>query len=106
MSLTSMKLSKREAKGDSPVAESRPRFPYGLSINLDDDSLTKLGISTLPEVGAEMLVVGVGIVESVNEHKRQSGSDRNISIQLQKLEVGPLKESTAVGAIDDALKDV
>lgn len=105
MSLTSMKMSKRDSKGECAIDCSDSKYPYGIRINLDNHSLDKLGISKLPEVGTEMIVVGVGVVESANERKRRKGIDRDISIQLQRLEVGPLEESTAEDAVSRAVKD-
>jgi hypothetical protein len=105
MSLTDMKMSKKEAKREHAIeARDEPRYPYGLTLNLDKNVLDKLGIDKLPEVGDEMIVAGIGVIESAHEHSRQSGKDRSVSIQLQKLEVGPLKEPDAVDAVSDAIE--
>ena len=108
MALTNMKLSKKEAKNEFEVAPSRPRFPHGLSISLDDDSLKKLGFDNLPDVGEEFIVVGIGPVENASEHKRQNGVDRSVTIQLQKIEVGPVDgddEESLEAVIDSAIED-
>lgn len=104
--LISMKLSKKEAKAEfSPEkANDGPRFPHGLTIHLDDDSMKKLGFDSLPDVGEEFTVVGVGPVESANENKRQNGIDRSMSIQLQKIEINPVGDSVT-DAIDSAIAD-
>ena len=107
MPLTDMKQSKREAKKNHEVCSDSPRFPYGLDLDLDTESLEKLGITDLPEVGSEMIVVAVGVVTSARTNERAEGkANRNITIQLQKLEVGPLEESTAEDAISKAIKNV
>ena len=111
--LVNMRLSKKEAKEEfEPKADDRPRFPHGLTIRLDDDSLKKLGITELPAVGDEMIVAGIGKIESSHENSRQSGIDRSVSIQLEKLAIGPLDGNTdhntghtAVGAVSKAIKD-
>ena len=110
MSLTSMKMSKKDAKEEFEVkAEDRPRFPHGLTLHLDDDSLKKLGITELPAVGDEMIVVGIGKIESSHENRRQSGVDRSVSIQLEQLEVGSVDDdenpATAVDAVSAAIKE-
>ena len=107
--LTDMKLSKKEAKAEHEISTNDgPRFPHGLTIHLDDDSMKKLGFDSLPDVGEEFIVVGVGPVESANEHKRQNGVDRSMSIQLQRLEIGPVDgddEDSLSAAIDNAIED-
>ena len=104
--LISMKLSKEQATSEVAIGASEgPRFPFGLSINLDDDSLKKLGFDKLPGVGAEMTVSGVGTVTRASENRSQSGVSRDVSIQLEKLKVESSSDATAVGAVTKAVKD-
>ena len=103
--LVDMKRSKKDRKSDEAVSSSHEKFPYGLSINLEDESLTKLGFKNLPKVGTKVKVVAEGVVTSVNTHERSGGKpSRNIAIQLEKMSVkGP--KSTAVDAVTEAIKD-
>lgn len=104
--LTNMKMSKEKAKTEHMCEpESGPRFPHGLRVELNDDSLAKLGMTTLPTVGEEMIVVGIGKVTNVSQHDSGNNKSRNVSIQLEKMEVGPTTEKTAVDAVTDAIKD-
>ena len=112
--LVSMKRTKKDRKHNSDHAVSsidEESFPFGLSISLDDESLTKLGIKELPGVGEEWIVLGVGKVDSVSKSSNQRRVNRNVTIQLEKLEVGPLKAGklapkTAEDAVTEAIKDV
>jgi len=109
MSLTNMKLTKKEAKARNEVAiDSSDRFPFGLSISLDDEALDKLGLA-LPKVGTEMIVIGLGKVTNVSENSGENRrKHRNVSIQLEAIEVEPASKSktpTAVDAVSDAIKD-
>lgn len=107
MTMKSMKLSKKEAKGEVAIdVPDGPRFPHGLTLHLEDETLKKLGIANVPDVGTEMRVVGVGVVESSNQHQSQRRKNRSISIQLQRLDVKPTKKATAEDAVSDAIKDV
>ena len=109
--LTNMQLSKKQSKAEVCCTddEKGPRFPYGLSISLDDDSLKKLGFDTLPAVGTEMIVVGIGKIRSASENRSQRGVNRDVSIQLERIEVEPFEKAankTAVDAVTKAIKDV
>lgn len=105
MSLVDLEMSDDESNTD-PAAPDAPRFPFGLSLSLNDEMLGRLGIDSLPSVGAKMIVAGVGEVTDVSERQGQEGADRSVTIQLQRAEVGPLENNTALDAIDDALEDV
>lgn len=108
--LTDMRLTKKEAKDDMAVpstGEKGPRFPFGLEIRLDNDSMKKLGFDNVPDVGEEFIVVGVGPVTSAHENKRQSGVDRSFEIQLQRIEIGPVDmddEDELASAVDAAIE--
>jgi hypothetical protein len=109
-----MKRTKQDRKRnrDECAISDQESFPYGLRISLDDESLSKLGIKELPGVGEAYIVVGVGKVSSVSENSNERRTNRNVSIQLEKLEVGPLKSGklgpikTAEDAVTAAIKEV
>ena len=100
--LTDMRLPKRSKNTDHEVATDTDelRFPFGLQIDLDDESLRKLNISNLPEAGAQFIVVGVGPVTQVRQTDGKRGKDRSLTIQLQKLEVGPVKTGEIKNVVD------
>lgn len=108
--LTNMRRSKKERKASShEVAIEEPAIPYGLRITLDDESLKKLGFETLPAVGDRMVVAAIGVVDSVSEHDSTRRKNRDVSIELEKLDVSPVpprKVKTAEDAISEAIKDV
>lgn len=84
-----MKLSAAEAKEQTsaPEAPKGPRYPWGLSLNLDNDSLDKLGLG-LPDVGAEYQVVARAKVTSVSSNDSEGGSkNRSVSLQITDLGV-------------------
>ena len=86
MNLVNMQMSQEEAKeytsampGDPGNA---PRYPWGLCINLDDDSLTKLGITELPAVGSTLLLMAHVTVTSVRSSQQMDG-DKESGTELQ-----------------------
>ena len=106
--LVSMRRTKADKKRNRAEIASgdQESFPYGLRLNLDDESLTKLGIKDLPKVGEAWIIVGVGKVASVSKSDNERRTNRDVSIQLEKLEVGPLRKSnTAVDAVSAAVKE-
>ena len=108
--LIDMRRSKKERKSaEAAVSNDQPAIPYGLSITLDDESLDKLGFKKLPAVGDRMVVAAIGRVESVSERTDARETDRDVRIQLEKLDVSPVparKVKTAEDAVSEAIKDV
>lgn len=90
MNLTDMQLTPEEAKEAASCCGSddeadRPKYPWGLSISLDDSTLAKLGVSALPQVGQRMHLAAVVEVCSTSQHENQAGTDKCVSLQITKL---------------------
>lgn len=63
-----------------------PRYPWGLSINLEGDQLDALGIKKLPKVGSTTTMTANIKITSCNERDDQeSGPSRSITIQITDL---------------------
>ncbi len=92
--LTSMELTKTESKRETePIDEDKgPKFPFGLSLSLDDEALKKLGVTTLPKVGEETLVFAKAKITSVDESQHQDRKKRR-SVRLQITHLGLGKET-------------
>jgi hypothetical protein len=98
--LTNMKLSREEAKDLATVGPSEiqgPRYPYGLTVSLDNDSLEKLGISQLPDVNETYTLVAQVRVTSVSANESDYGKSRSVGLQItdMALEDGKLGERAA-----------
>ena len=104
--LTDMKRSKKDRNPETVPSFDGDDYGYGLRIELDDTALKKLGVKKLPSVGDEYIVAGVGVVENVNQSASTNSQHRSVAIQLQKIDIGPLKDDDAVDAVTDAIKDV
>lgn len=108
--LVNMRRSKKERKASShEKAFEEPAIPHGLTINLDDESLDKLGFKDVPNVGDRMVVAAIGTVKSVSQHDSKRNKNRDVSIELDKLDVSPVparKVKSAEDAISEAIKDV
>ena len=51
-------------------------------------------------------MLGIGRVTNVSQRDTTRGTDRDVSIQLEEIEVGELDEPTAVNKIEKAVRDV
>jgi hypothetical protein len=83
MELKNVALTPEEAKDMyKPVeANDAPKYPYGLRLCLNKETLEKLGIGEMP-VGTRVMVMGEGSVVSVNSHQEMDG-DKNMSMDVQ-----------------------
>lgn len=91
--MISMKLTPAEAKSDSMLCGSDvsdsdlPEYPYGLTISLDDESLSKLSMGEMPAVGTVMQLTALVKVCGVSQYENQQGSDSNLSLQITDMEL-------------------
>ncbi len=91
--LTDMKISKKEMKEKSKPSMgccgSDERYPYGLEIRLDNESMEKLGIA-LPDVGKAVTITAKAMVTEASARETQGDEGKRLSctLQIQKLKVG------------------
>ena len=97
--LIDMKLKpqpKAEEKTLLSVDSDRPEYPYGLRISLDDESLTKLGMSELPTVDAEFILEALTCVIGVSRNYTQDPGTQHrlLELQIKTLQLTPAKEQS------------
>lgn len=63
-----------------------PRYPWGLSVTLDNDTLDKLAL-TLPTVGKTLtLIARVAVISvSSNQESSDGGPNRSVTLQITDL---------------------
>lgn len=85
--LVSMKMSKKESKSEfEPSLDDAPKFPFGLSIRLNNESMEKLNLGKMPKVGSEMTLTAEVNVESTEESERAGGgSRRHMTLQITSM---------------------
>lgn len=86
--LVSMKKTKAEKKKSSAMvlpSDGGDPYPYGLTLSLEDDSLTKLGLDKLPGVGDEFMLHGKAKVESVSQNESNGSKSRSVRLQITDL---------------------
>jgi len=104
-----MAFSKAEQKErNSPKECSGPmmgsKYPYGLEISLDDATLEKLGIDSLPKVGKKIRIEATCEVVSVSQNQERDHKNRSVRLQIVSMgcESGP---QSALEAVEDGVED-
>lgn len=94
MKMKSMKLdgAKEQGQAVNPVNNS-PRYPYGLNIRLENDSIEKLDIEEMPEVGEVVMIMAHAKVESVSMNEQADGKKyKSISLQITDMSLSEMEE--------------
>lgn len=91
MALTNMQLTAAEAKAQTiccgPDGDTGPRYPYGLSLSLDAESMAKLGMVEMPPVGAKLTLVATVEVTNVSQHQNQEKVDKSVGLQITDMDL-------------------
>jgi hypothetical protein len=92
-----MTLSPDAAKQETFLGDQDggPKYPYGLSLYLDNDTLNRLGIQTLPAVGAQMSLTAICKVTSVGADEDQSGMVQRVNLQITAMEISEAEKTPA-----------
>jgi hypothetical protein len=91
MAMINMKQKAEREEMPGEVEMDEPKYPYGLCINLDKDQLDKLGITALPQVGAQMTIMAKAYVKSTSAYETQGGKDMSVGLQITDMEIGAAK---------------
>lgn len=65
-----------------PMVDNKPRYPYGLCIELNEEVMEKLGIDELPEVGTMIHGVYMAKVTSIRANATEENSSKGMSLQI------------------------
>lgn len=93
MKMTSMERSQESIKECAPVSCEQDKYPYGLRIHLDNDTLTKLGIKELPKVGDKFMIEAVAMVCDVHANQQDNGKvSKSMGLQICEMCCEPKTE--------------
>lgn len=91
MALKDLKITKKEAKEVNKsigLADSdQERYPYGLRLDLNNDTLDKLGIDKLPAVGAVITFEAKAKVVGSRQSATEGSENRSIELQITHLDL-------------------
>jgi hypothetical protein len=102
MTLVNMKLTPEEAKEADCCAspsDGGPAYPWGLSIYLDDETLAKLGITQLPDVGTRLTLNAIVEVTSNSQRQTQEGKTVNMDLQITDMELSGTRAEPSAAAV-------
>lgn len=97
MELVDMKME-LQSKDDSYEAKEmmmvdKPKYPYGLKLCLEKEELDKLGISEMPEIGANMKMMAVVQVCSLEAKDYEGEEYRSMGLQVKEMALMPEVEA-------------
>jgi hypothetical protein len=93
-----MEPAKNEQVAEKAPSEGdRPAYPWGLSVHLDDQSLSKLGLDRLPQVGKPVMIHALADVTNVSEQERVGADgkkeiNRAVALQITNMGMGHYEE--------------
>lgn len=86
--MANMKFNKKPKKKElTCMSESdTPEYPWGLSIRLEKEQLEKLSFNP-GSVGDKVIFVATAEVTSISKQDYKEGSEYDVSLQIQDMEV-------------------
>lgn len=90
MAFTKDELKNREDEyKDCAPCSDQNKYPYGLCITLDKETMAKLGMKELPDVGQGFTITGKVEVKSVSKSEHADGGGySDVGLQITHMELG------------------
>lgn len=105
MAMKDLKITKKEAKAKSESmvigSADQERYPYGLRLDLNNDTLEKLGMTKLPSVGTVLMFEAKAKVVGSRQSATEGSENRSIELQITHidLEEGETDEEVKEGEL-------
>jgi hypothetical protein len=94
-----MKLSPQQSPGSTMLggaeANEGPVYPHGLEIVLTHESLQKLAVGALPQVGQTLTIQAITEVVNVGKTSNQIAESRTVTLQITAMEIVQDKDPAA-----------
>lgn len=88
MEMVNLKTGTDSYQDESGETKTRDDYPWGLCINLDNETLKKLGASPQP-VGTEVMITAKAIVKSMSTREDGEGVRHDASLQITDMGIAP-----------------
>ncbi|MCB1712602.1 MAG: hypothetical protein KDH96_09075 [Candidatus Riesia sp.] len=87
--MKNLKLSDSEkSEMQMSVCCEQPDYPYGLKIHLCDESIQKLGVKKLPEIGSVIQITAMAYVCDKNEMEKGEEIEMSMGLQITDMAIG------------------
>lgn len=84
-----------------PTASDGPKYPWGLEICLNNDSLEKLGVKVLPAAGTEVTIIAKAQVTGTSERQTEGdGTKQSVDLQITDMQIDGLDRDVFGRAAD------
>jgi uncharacterized membrane-anchored protein len=82
--MVNMKIDRSTAKAYAePAMVDAPAYPWGLNLTLDNETLEKLKLETLPEAGEQLLLVAkVKVTNTSSSDSADGKKHQTVSLQI------------------------
>lgn len=89
MTMQDLKITKKDAKGDKNVVPSNHQesYSYGMRLDLDENTLKKLGIKKLPAVGDVLMFEAKAKVIASRQSYTVGGTNRSLELQVTHMDL-------------------
>ena len=88
MAKTPVEIKEEKAEMAVPAMEGdMPKYPWGLCISLDNESLDKLGADADCEVGDLVHIMAMAKVTSVSQNETTEGTNKRVELQIVQMSV-------------------
>lgn len=79
-----------------PADPELPKYPYGLELSLNDETMKKLGITELPDVNYVMKITAFVTVTNIGSSQSQGGEpEQRMSLQITDMQLDAPQRSNA-----------
>lgn len=86
MELVSLKTGTDTYQDESGQTKTRDDYPWGLCINLDNETLKKLGATPQP-VGSEVMITAKAIIKSMSARESEDGTRHEAGLQITDMAI-------------------
>lgn len=91
MAMKDLKITKKEAKAKSESmfigSSDQERYPYGLRLDLNNDTLEKLGMKALPAVGTVLMFEAKAKVVGSRQSATEGSENRSVELQITHIDL-------------------
>ncbi|HHU2814409.1 hypothetical protein N3K64_04825 [Escherichia coli] len=99
MELVNLKNGTDTYQDESGETKTRDDYPWGLRLNLDNDTLKKLGVS-MPAVGTEIMITARAVVKATSTREDGNEKYQNADVQITDMSMDPAQAEQQKSAAD------